>query len=78
MRAESDHPGRLGRLGAYNPSRWGSEYTELIATSDPGEPEFRGIFLTARYGKGIYTYSSLAWFREILQLVPGAFRLFAT
>lgn len=78
LRAESDHPGRLGRLGAYNPSRWGSEYTELIATSDPGEPEFRGIFLTARYGKGIYTYSSLAWFREILQLVPGAFRLFAT
>ncbi|MEJ8543752.1 PIG-L family deacetylase [Brevibacillus borstelensis] len=60
----------------YNPSRWGSEYTELIATSDPGEPEFRGIFLTAPYGKGTYTYSSLAWFREIPQLVPGAFRLF--
>ncbi|WP_246009416.1 PIG-L family deacetylase [Brevibacillus fluminis] len=60
----------------YNPARWGSEYCELIATSDPGEPEFRGIFLTAPYGKGTYTYSSLAWFREIPALVPGAIRMF--
>ncbi|USG68359.1 NEW3 domain-containing protein [Brevibacillus ruminantium] len=72
----ADWDGWVQERSIYNPSRWGSEYTELIATSDPGEPEFRGIFLTAPYGKGIYTYSSLAWFREIPQLVPGAFRLF--
>lgn len=72
----ADWDGWVQERSIYNPSRWGSEYTELIATSDPGEPEFRGIFLTARYGKGTYTYSSLAWFREIPQLVPGAFRLF--
>lgn len=47
-----------------------------IATSDPGEAEFRGIFLTAPYGKGTYTYSSLIWFREIPNLVPGAIRMF--
>ncbi|GEB34634.1 NEW3 domain-containing protein [Brevibacillus sp. FSL K6-0770] len=73
---QADWDGWVQERSIYNPSRWGSEYTELIATSDPGEPEFRGIFLTARYGKGTYTYSSLAWFREIPQLVPGAFRLF--
>lgn len=72
----ADWDGWVQERSIYNPSRWGSEYTELIATSDPGEPEFRGIFLTARYGKGTYTYSSLAWFREIPHLVPGAFRLF--
>ncbi|NQF17623.1 hypothetical protein HPY31_27555 [Brevibacillus sp. HB1.3] len=73
---QADWDGWVQERSIYNPSRWGSEYTELIATSDPGEPEFRGIFLTAHYGKGTYTYSSLAWFREIPQLVPGAFRLF--
>ncbi|MGG1658474.1 NEW3 domain-containing protein [Brevibacillus sp. NRS-1366] len=72
----ADWDGWVQERSIYNPSRWGSEYTELIATSDPGEPEFRGIFLTAHYGKGTYSYSSLAWFREIPQLVPGAFRLF--
>ena len=72
----ADWDGWVQERSIYNPSRWGSEYTELIATSDPGEPEFRGIFLSAHYGKGTYTYSSLAWFREIPQLVPGAFRLF--
>ncbi len=61
---------------AYNPSRWSSEYTELIATSDEGEAAFRGIFLTAAYGKGTYTYSSLSWYREIPSLVPGAIRMF--
>ncbi|GED69340.1 GlcNAc-PI de-N-acetylase [Brevibacillus reuszeri] len=72
----ADWDGWVQERSIYNPSRWGSEYAELIATSDPGEPEFRGIFLTAHHGKGTYTYSSLAWFREIPQLVPGAFRLF--
>ena len=61
---------------AYNPSEWGKEYTELISNGDPGEKEFTGTFLTAHYGKGIYTYSSLVWYREIPALVPGAIRMF--
>lgn len=61
---------------AYIPCYWGSEYTELISTGDPGEEEFTGIFLTAAYGKGVYSYSSLVWYREIPHLVPGAIRLF--
>ncbi|MFD0698040.1 NEW3 domain-containing protein [Paenibacillus sp. GCM10027628] len=61
---------------AYNPSEWGSEYTELISNGDPGEKEFTGTFLSAKYGKGTYTYSSLVWYREIPNLVPGAIRLF--
>lgn len=61
---------------AYNPSEWGKEYTALISNGDPGEKEFTGTFLTAQYGKGIYTYSSLVWYREIPALVPGSIRMF--
>lgn len=61
---------------AYNPAEWGKDYTELISNGDPGEKEFTGTFLTANYGKGTYTYSSLVWYREIPALVPGAIRMF--
>lgn len=61
---------------AYNPAQWGDEYVELIKNGDPGEKEFTGTFLTAKYGKGTYTYSSLVWYREIPALVPGAIRIF--
>lgn len=61
---------------AYNPAEWGKEYTELISNGDPGENEFTGTFLTANYGKGTYTYSSIVWYREIPALVPGAIRMF--
>lgn len=61
---------------AYNPAEWGDAYTELISNGDPGEEEFTGTYLTAAYGKGTYTYSSLVWYREIPALVPGAIRMF--
>ncbi|MGG1658473.1 NEW3 domain-containing protein [Brevibacillus sp. NRS-1366] len=61
---------------AYNPAEWGKEYTELISNGDAGEKEFTGTFLSAKYGKGTYTYSSLVWYREIPALVPGAIRMF--
>lgn len=61
---------------AYNPSEWGKEYTELISNGDPGEKEFTGTFLTAPYGKGNYTYSSIVWYREMPSLVPGSIRMF--
>ncbi|GAX90734.1 hypothetical protein EFBL_2375 [Effusibacillus lacus] len=62
---------------AYNPSEWSPEYVQLISNGDPGEKEFTGTFLTAKYGEGTYTYSSIAWYRQIPSLVPGSFRLFA-
>lgn len=73
---EEDWNNWIQDRSAYNPSEWGKEYTELIANGDPGEKEFTGTFLTAKYGKGTYTYSSLVWYREIPSLVPGAIRMF--
>jgi LmbE family N-acetylglucosaminyl deacetylase len=73
---EEDWNNWIQDRSAYNPSKWGDEYVELISNGDPGEKEFTGTFLTANYGKGTYTYSSLVWYREIPALVPGAIRMF--
>ncbi|KMZ44732.1 MULTISPECIES: NEW3 domain-containing protein [Bacillales] len=73
---EKDWDNWIQDRSAYNPSEWGKEYTELISNGDEGEKEFTGTYLTAKYGKGTYTYSSLVWYREIPSLVPGAIRLF--
>lgn len=48
----------------------------MLSTNDPGEsPKTSGI-LYAHYGRGIYIYSPLAWFRQLPAGVPGAVRLF--
>ncbi|WP_374018888.1 NEW3 domain-containing protein [Paenibacillus thiaminolyticus] len=73
---DQDWRGWIQDRSAYNPSQWGKEYTALISNGDPGEKEFTGTFLTAHYGKGVYTYSSLVWYRQIPALVPGSIRMF--
>ncbi|WP_019122062.1 NEW3 domain-containing protein [Brevibacillus massiliensis] len=73
---EADWDNWIQDRAAYNPAEWGREYTALISTGDPGEDEFAGTFLTAPYGRGTYTYSSLVWYREIPSMVPGAIRMF--
>ncbi len=61
---------------AYNPSEIDDRYERLISTGDPGEDEFTTTLITTKYGEGTYTYSSLAWYRQIPNLVPGAYRIF--
>jgi LmbE family N-acetylglucosaminyl deacetylase len=60
----------------YMPRTWAAEYKPLLAMNDPGEPAQRGAILTAPFGEGHYTYSGLAFFRQIPAGVPGALRLF--
>jgi drug/metabolite transporter superfamily protein YnfA len=48
----------------------------VLESHDPGEAEHAGGELYARYGKGIFIYTSYAWFRELPAGVPGAYRLF--
>jgi hypothetical protein len=33
--------------------------------------------LVAKYGKGVYVYTAYAWYRQLPNGVPGAYRLFA-
>jgi hypothetical protein len=60
----------------YMPRTWAGEYTPLLEMNDPGEAAQRGAILTAPLGKGHYTYTGLAFFRQIPAGVPGALRLF--
>ena len=52
------------------------KYTPLLAMNDPGEKELNGSLVYTRYGKGMYIYTGLAFFRELPEGVPGAYRLF--
>ena len=48
----------------------------LLAMNDPGEPLLEGSLLRCSYGKGVYIYTGLAFFRQLPNGVPGAIRLF--
>jgi len=45
--------------------------------NDAGEPARDGSLLVAKYGNGHYVYTSLSFFRELPEGIPGAYRLFA-
>jgi LmbE family N-acetylglucosaminyl deacetylase len=53
-----------------------SKYTPLLSMHDPGEKDLHGALIYARFGKGTYIYTGLAFFRQLPEGVPGAYRLF--
>jgi LmbE family N-acetylglucosaminyl deacetylase len=73
----ADFAGWVQERGLYFPNEWDAKYQPLLATADQGESEKRGSLLYARYGKGVYIHSGLAWFRQLPAGVPGAYRIFA-
>ncbi|MDA0680625.1 MAG: PIG-L family deacetylase [Proteobacteria bacterium] len=52
-------------------------YVPLLECHDEGESESNGGMMYARIGAGQYLYTSYAWFRQLPQGVPGAYRIFA-
>jgi LmbE family N-acetylglucosaminyl deacetylase len=72
-----DFKGWVQERGAYFPSSWDEHYTPLLAMNDPGEQPLKGSVLVAQYGKGYFVYTGLAFFRQLPDGVPGAYRLFA-
>ncbi len=62
--------------GLYYWSEFDSKYTPLLAMSDPGESDLNGALVYTHFGKGTYIYTGLAFFRELPDGVPGAYRLF--
>lgn len=74
----ADFTGWVQERGAYFPSAWDeTQFTALLAMSDPGEAPLTSSVLVAPYGKGQFVYTSLAFFRQLPAGVPGAYRLFA-
>ncbi|HXX99988.1 MAG TPA: PIG-L family deacetylase, partial [Candidatus Limnocylindrales bacterium] len=71
-----DFKGWVQERGLYFWSDFDARYTPLLAMNDPGEKDLAGGVVYARYGKGTYIYTGLAFFRQLPEGVPGAYRLF--
>ena len=72
----SDFDGWVQERGLYFWGTMDSHYQPVLALKDPGEPEATGALVYAQYGKGVYIYSGLSFFRQLPAGVPGAYRLF--
>ncbi len=56
---------------------WDNHYSAPTETHDPGQDPQHGGLISARYGKGTYTYIAYALYRQFPEAVPGAYRLLA-
>jgi len=72
-----DFEGWVEQRGSKFLKTWAPQYQPLIETHDPGQAPQEGGFLYARYGGGIYVYCAYAFYRQLPEGVPGAYRLFA-
>jgi LmbE family N-acetylglucosaminyl deacetylase len=71
-----DFEGWIQDRSLYMPRTFDSAYTPVLAMNDPGEQPSRGALLVAPLGRGTYVYTTLAFFRQLPNGVPGAARLF--
>jgi LmbE family N-acetylglucosaminyl deacetylase len=53
-----------------------AKYTPLLSMHDPGERDLNGGLVYTKLGRGTYIYTGLAFFRQLPEGVPGAYRLF--
>lgn len=74
---QRDFAGWVQERGLYFPSKFDERYETVIATHDPGEKPLADGILYAKFGKGVFIYTSYSWFRQLPAGVPGAFRIFA-
>jgi LmbE family N-acetylglucosaminyl deacetylase len=56
---------------------WDKAYTPMISTFDRGQAPQSGGWLTAKHGKGTWTYFAYALHRQLPYGVPGAYRITA-
>ncbi|AYZ12005.1 PIG-L family deacetylase [Chryseobacterium arthrosphaerae] len=71
-----DFKGWVQERGAYFPSQWDGAYEPLFEMHDTGEEPLQGSTLYAKYGKGNFIYTPLAFFRQLPAGNVGAARLF--
>ena len=73
----NDFKGWVSERGSKFMSTWDEHYTPLIETHDPEQAPQKGGMLYARYGKGVYIYNAYAFYRQLPEGVPGAYRIMA-
>lgn len=74
---KSDFNGWIQERGIYFATQADSNYVKVFNMNDPNEKPDDGSLIIAKYGKGNFVYTGLAFFRELPAGVPGAYRLFA-
>ncbi len=72
-----DFEGWVEQRGSKFLSAWASAYTAIVSSHDLGQPAQQGGWLTARHGRGHYTYFAYALHRQLPFGVPGAYRILA-
>lgn len=72
----ADFNGWIQDRSLYMPRTFDPQYVPVLAINDPGEEPNRGALLIAPLGQGTYVYTTLAFFRQLPNGVPGAARLF--
>ncbi len=72
-----DFDGWVEERGSKWISTWDPQYEALLETHDANQEPQKGGLLYARYGKGVYIYNAYAFYRQLPEGVPGAYRLFA-
>ena len=74
---ENDFRGWVEERGSKWMQSWDPHYEALLETHDLNQEPQKGGFLYAKYGKGIYIYNAYAFYRQLPEGVPGAYRIFA-
>lgn len=74
--SQKDFDGWIQERGLYFTTNADAKYESLFSMHDQGDPALEGSTIVAKYGKGRYVYTSLAFFRELPAGVPGAYRIF--
>lgn len=74
---ENDFSYWVQERGLYFVTNVDEHYSKIFSTNDPNEKPGDGILVSCKYGKGVFTYTGISFFRQLPAGVPGAYRLFA-
>jgi len=74
--SEADFGGWVQERSLYMPRTFDARYQAILELNDPGAPPNRGGIIVTPYGKGLYVYTTLSFFRQLPAGVSGATKLF--
>ncbi|MBS1597985.1 MAG: PIG-L family deacetylase [Bacteroidetes bacterium] len=75
--SDRDFDGWIQERGTYFAGQTDSNYHAIFSMHDPNEADQKGSLIIGGYGKGVFVYTGLVFFRELPAGVSGAYRLMA-
>ncbi|MHB1264638.1 MAG: PIG-L family deacetylase [Gemmatimonadaceae bacterium] len=73
---DTDWANWIQERAVYMPRTFDAAWTPVIEMHDPGEPPLQSGILVSTVGRGTFVYTTLAFFRQLPNGVPGPARLF--